>query len=117
MAKAKTIRVAQIEELGRALDALPKRPREAVGKEDAIRILARKIAEAQAKGHDLAAIVALFQDRGIAVSESVLRAHLRPKKRPIAKEVTAPKIEVDKAKNVQRDSAGDSGTFVAKEKV
>lgn len=117
MAKQKTIRVAVIEELGRTLDALPKRPPEALPAEAAIRMLARKIADAQAKGHDLKAIVALFAQRGIALSESTLRACLRPTKRPAPRAATVMKSDVDIEKKKLRDKSGDAVESVVKGKV
>ncbi len=84
MANRRTIRIAKIDELGRALEALPKRAPEVLPADDALRLLARKIADAQAKGHDLKAIASLFAERGVAVSEEALKASLRPKKKPKA---------------------------------
>ena len=81
MGKSETIRIGELEKIGQALDALPKKPPEALKKEEALRMLARKIAVARAKGHDLAAIVAVFAEGGIAVSENLLKTSLRPKKK------------------------------------
>jgi hypothetical protein len=75
--QAKTkIRLEAIEQVQRALEALPEYRAEEVTKTKAIRILITQIRATQSKGYSLEAIGKVLSERGIPITAAALRAYV-----------------------------------------
>jgi hypothetical protein len=75
--QAKTkIRLEAIEQVQRALEALPEYRAEEVTKTQAIRILITQIRATQSKGYSLEAIGNVLSERGIPITAAALRAYV-----------------------------------------
>ena len=77
MGKKTLLRVEQIVELARAMEAVPSYSADEVTVTKAVRALAPQIASMRTKGYTFASIAAWLAENGVLVSASALRVGLR----------------------------------------